>query len=309
MYKSSDALTDSLVFTLIILVLGLGIEFYSARTSILEKAGSNFTVEVLGDPKKANNQMDADILAARNVWNVYCGTSTMDESELYKKWLTQETSEKWIDIVGVTEYFSDRFRNIGFSEQQVATHNIFVLREFSHVINFIILEFPPDLQGIQRRNVVYFGWIANKESQQVIFRSSNAVVVELFKRQFENLQQITWNRTAQIEDKYEDGIEINHSYLSSNKTNLGPASLVDKSGFWETISFKISEGGDLEIINFAIVKIKFDHDNIKVDSQVYSPQGDSMNSFTSRSHDATYKLNNVYFLYKLRDTEETGLCH
>lgn len=285
--------------------ISIWLQITGVEAAVQRQIAQGFKVRQVGLPHQIVEQLNRDILSAHQVRNTFVGIHDLGVENIYRQWLTNPENGLWEDIVGIPEFFSKRFVDISIEGQQYATHKIYVLREFSHIINFIILEFP----NADRDDTVYFGWIAN-DSRQVsqIFSSSDKDVVRMFRNQYANLLKITWNAIPEIENVFKGGFQIDHTYPVTKKVQLGPPSLVDKSGTWETLSFQKNERGDIIVTSFAVVKIAFNGDQVNVRSKVFDCEGQFLYDFTSNS-DSTYSLNNIFFIYKLTFSEVTGVCH
>jgi len=226
-------------------------------------------------------------------------------ADVYSRWLKEKDSIFWEDIVGIPEFFSERFRSISCGVEQRASHKVFVLRDFSHIINFIILSFPEK----NRKSVVYFGWIANDiDRVSEIYSSTDEDVVAMFRGQFANLKAITWNALDELKIDFKNGFDIDHSYPIPKKVHIGPSGLIDKSGLWETISFHKDQNGDLIMGSLATVAIRFNIDHVEVTSELYDIDGLPLGDFTSQS-ESTFSLNNLFFVYKTKGDATTGICH
>lgn len=293
-------------------IVGLLISIYlevigrseTIQQQIIEEISNGYTVRKIGAPREADTQIRSDVMAAKRVRNVHVGVDDLNAVEIYHHWLTKPDAEVWEDITGMPELFHGRFTEISFPARQIAEHHVYVLREFSHIINFIILDFPTG-----RKSKVYFGWIANDtQLASQIMSSTDEAIVMLFAEQFKNLKKMTWNAIPDIERSFNGRFLANHSYGSGPKRPIGPSSLVDKSGVWETVSYHVDEKGDLKVGSLAVVQIDFSIDDVNVNANVFLPNGNTAPSFTSFM-DSTFKLNSLYFTYKLKQSGTTGICH
>jgi len=200
-------------------------------------------------------------------------------------------------------FFSDRYHKSYIEGTQHASHLIYVLRDFSHIVNFTILDIP------HRGKVVYFGWLSSDpERQSELFLTTDSALVAMFDTQFEKLKKITWNVSRRFNSKPTEGFPISHNIHGGRKQVEAAPKLVDKKGKWITVSYH-HEGGDIVLGSIAFVQIDFDVDKVALSASVFRDNGDPEDDFTAGA-ESTFNLNNVFFSYRLRnEPKTTGICH
>lgn len=252
-----------------------------------------------------------EILSASLISNTFINMSFRKEdadpidalvSKTYKDWMTSHEGGVWTDIVGIEEYFSGRFEDIAPSRRQNGVHGVYVMREGSYVLNFIILGHKES-----EKKTVYFGWLPERGmSDSEIFKTSDKKLVGLFVQYFETLKAGSWNcRSGADQLPY----PMRHNLDSSNKMAVD-RDLVDKKGSWVSVAFDDPNDRN-SISSVAFIRIRFVASQAKVEAQVFDTDGRFKNRFSSRSN-STFFLNNVYVSYKLekrRESEVTGICH
>mmetsp|Transcript_24358 Transcript_24358/g.45367 ORF Transcript_24358/g.45367 Transcript_24358/m.45367 type:complete len:429 (+) Transcript_24358:290-1576(+) len=295
------------------------IEINSRRDKKIESAISEkLPTTALGSPSAAEGILTGEILEASSVKNTF--VNLIDDGgdvrvSTYKEWISHSESGVWEDVCGVAEFYSGRYQKLAAIKSlrgKGRTLRVHVLRHYTHIVNFIILDFDEP----NRQSVVYYGWLANdSNSQSTIFRTSDTRTVKMYREQFDNLKKITWTEVPSIKADYPDGFhvldaqQVGGSWLKSpEEWHIGPPSLVDRQGCWETVSYQKDENGELHASSLAVLRIFFDSRSIRISGEVFALVRFSKRIFHAHV-DATYDLNSLFFTFSFVGESDKGMCH
>lgn len=272
-----------------------------------------FDIREIGGKEASLSEIRANVLAAKTVRNTFI-ESTSDSSrkatdrdiqKLYEEWLSMKNDGSWEDVVGIQEFFSERYKSITVPENSLRKKTVYVLREGTKIMNFLVLG-----DGVNEKAIVYFGWLPDdKGNDSKIFRSENEQICGLFRSHFELLKGFSWNRYGKSEP-VNDGYSLDHSRAGDEKLQVSKG-LVDKKGTWISLAFRKDVNDKIVFDGSAFLDIRFASEKVSVKAMSFDSQGNYKNRFTSHSDSAFY-LNNIFISYKLGKASNdlvTGVCH
>lgn len=252
----------------------------------------------------ANEKIAKKIATADWVKNVYVSNPDSEKDKqqraiivkAYENWLENKSRGDWIDIVGIQELFSNRFREIK-PRRQNGAHKVYVLRHSTPTINFLIL-------GKGRNSEVFMGWLPEYKmniDHYKIFSSRDRISLMMFNGYFDYLKDNkTWN------DK---GIPYKLDFEKSDQRRYANVVVVEKKGLWTTLGIEGDSESNLKVLTIGFVDIDLDADAVTVRAAVYDYRGNSTPEISNVPHEeiAHYK-NDIYVGYELED-RTSGICH
>lgn len=269
---------------------------------ILEKE----KVESLGSIPSAMHQLAKEIASADWVMNLHVGRYIEDSDETmsplivrsYCDWLGNPSKGEWIDIVGLPELFSDRYRSIHV-EKKTGSHGIFVLRHSTPMLNFLIL-------GNGNQKKVFWGWIPEYQksiSMYFLYSSNDRRVIRVFEEYFEYLKRNKcWN-------KPNAPFEIDFT-KKTEQERYATVDVVNKRGVWTTIGVQGKSEEQLKPVTIGFVVFDIDKEGrLTVKPIIYDAASGAREEPTGRDHrEISHYQNDVYVSYELEDTT-SGICH
>ncbi|GLP88291.1 hypothetical protein [Tritonibacter mobilis] len=285
---------------------------YQRQSKKLELlANRSKTFQVYPDKIKASEALLERLSESTNVKNLFLdipdpisSDSSKDSRVIasYEKWLNNNKRGLWQDVVGIKEYFSDRYKAISPNSRHKGEHRVFVLKHTMPTINFIILDYASS-----RPTEVFWGWVSGDESEQSpIYATIDRDVLKTFEDYFEALIKRTWNRS--VFDESDKGFLIDYTDNAETRLQNASSRLVDKVGLWITVSYRKDDQSDNQIANrLGLVEIGYNERGISVQAKIYNQNGLIEETETEHREIAHY-LDSVFIGYRLRDSDFSGIC-
>ena len=222
-------------------------------------------------------------------------STTLSEKEVesfYGNFLGRNSKNVWNEIVGISELFGDRYKNI-VTENYEGDFRVTTLRHSAPLINFTYLEF-------ENRKEVYFGQISKWTGTSKVFYSQSIDLCDMFELYGNTLiERYSW------QDGSGRRIKLNSSQSISDQTQI-----IDKSGIWLTVL-----KNKKKIASIGVIEIGFPQGEVQVDATLYELNDGALKPLSHSKHDkktVVHYKDQIYFFYNEIDRfgkENSGICY